>query len=114
MQYPVYLSVEQRSHIENMIRSGHDQARPLGRARILLLADRSQGMRREDAEVAEAVMVCAATVGQVRKRFVLGGLDAALYDNPRPGAAPKITGDVEAKLVTLACSSPPDGRDSWT
>jgi len=41
-------------------------------------------------------------------------LDAALYEKPRPGASPKITGDIEAKLVTLACSDPPLGRSRWT
>jgi putative transposase len=114
MKYPVYLSAEQRSRLENMISSGRDSARVLGRARILLLSDRSQGVRREDAEVAEAVMVCAATVRRVRKQFALGGLASALYDKPRPGAIPKITGDIEARITMLACSDPPEGHARWT
>ncbi len=42
------------------------------------------------------------------------GLDAALYDRPRPGATPKITGEVEAQLTVLACSQPPAGKGRWT
>lgn len=114
MKYSVYLSEEQRSQLEGMIRSGHDSARVLARARILLLTDRNTGDRHEDAEVAQAVMVCIGTVRRIRKEFALRGLESALYEKPRPGAIPKITGDVEAKLVTLACSTPPDDRDSWT
>ena len=41
-------------------------------------------------------------------------MEAALFDKPRPGATPKITGDIEAQLVTLACSDPPQGHARWT
>jgi transposase len=49
----------------------------------------------------------------VRKRFGTGGLDAALYDKPRPGAVRKLDGKQEALLVALACSQP-DERETWT
>lgn len=114
MKHKIHLSAEQRSHLEKMISSGRDSARVLARARILLLSDRSLGDRREDLEVAEAVMVCAGTVWRVRKEFSLHGLESAIYDKPRPGAAPKITGDIEARITMLACSDPPEGHARWT
>jgi len=108
------LSDEQREHLDNLIRSGNAPARTQTRARILLHTDRSQGQARADQQVAQAVRVSAATVVRTRKAFLDEGLDAALFDKARPGAVPKITGDLEAKLVTLACSDPPDGRARWT
>ena len=42
------------------------------------------------------------------------GLESALYDKPRPGQKPKITGDIEAQLVVLVCSDAPEGHDRWT
>ena len=42
------------------------------------------------------------------------GLQAALYEKPRPGQAPKVTGEIEAKLIMLACSQPPEGHARWT
>jgi hypothetical protein len=42
-----------------------------------------------------------------------GGIEAALYEKPRPGAEPTFTGEVEAKLTMLACSKPPDGHAHW-
>ena len=54
------------------------------------------------------------TVVNVRRRFLTGGLPAALYDKPRPGAKPKVTGEIEAQLIRLACSTPPEGRGRWT
>ena len=82
--------------------------------RILLHTQRSQGNKRPDKEVAQAPRVHPATVVRTRKAFLDEGMDAALFDKPRPGADPKITGDVEAKLVTLACSHPPEGRARWS
>ena len=114
MKYPVYLSAEQRSHLESIIRSGYESVRVIARARILLLSDRNSGKQREDAEVAEAVMVCAGTARRIRKEFALYGLESAIYDKPRPGAVPKITGDVEAKITMIACSKPPEGHVKWT
>jgi hypothetical protein len=64
--------------------------------------------------VASVLLCSSATVANVRKRFLHEGLQAALYDKPRPGRAPKITGDLEAQLTVLACSDPPEGFAHWT
>jgi len=110
----LYLTDEQRSHLENLIRSGSGLARTQTKARILLMTDRSSGKVRNDAEIAESVMVNVATIGRTRRKFVNEGMEAALHDKPRPGGKPKITGEIEAKLTMLACSDPPEGHDRWT
>ena len=110
----LYLTDEQRSHLENLIRSGSAPARTQTKARILLMTNRNSGLVRKDAEIAESVMVNVATVGRTRRAFLSKSMDAVLYDRPRPGGKPKITGDIEAKLTMLACSNPPEGHDRWT
>lgn len=110
----IQLTEEQRTELEQMIRVGNVPARTNARARILLLSDRSQGQKRTDQEVAEAVLCSKRTVAHVRRRFLTGGLRAALYDRARPGAKPKFTGEVEARLTMLACSDPPEGAARWT
>ncbi len=110
----VELTADQRHELEGMLRAGSTPARTQTRARILLLSDRSQGQWRSAPQVAEAVMVHPNTVRNVRRRFVAGGLAHALYDNPRPGAVPKLNGEVEAQLTVLACSQPPAGHKRWT
>jgi transposase len=113
-QTTLYLNVEQREKLDSLIRHGNAPARTQTRARILLLTDRSQGQKRTDEEVATAVLCSKGTVVNVRRRFRQGGLETALYDRPRPGAEPKVTGDIEAKLTMLACSEPPAGQGRWT
>ena len=110
----ITLTPEQRSHLENLIRSGSAPARTQTKARVLLMTDRSIGERRKDADIAKSLMINVATVGRTRKRFLTEGMEAALYDKPRPGRVPKITGDIEAKLTMLACSDPPEGHSRWT
>ena len=110
----VHLSDAQRQHLDSLIKKGNAPARVQTRARILLLCDRGQGEKRTQRQVADAVLCCTLTVGQVCRRFALEGLEAALSEKPRPGQVPKITGDIEAQLVTLACSSPPKGIQRWT
>ena len=100
--------------LEQLVKSGVHPAREIARARVLLLLDRSQGRQRTIAEVVEAGMVSQGTVSNIKKRYFEGGLEGALHDLPRPGAAPKIDGEVEARLITLACSEPPEGREHWT
>jgi hypothetical protein len=53
-------------------------------------------------------------VGNVRRRFLAGGLPLALYDKGWPGPTPKFTGEIEAKLTMLACSNAPEGAARWT
>ena len=59
-------------------------------------------------------MVSLGTVSNIKNRYLTGGLNRALHDLPRPGAVPKIDGEVEARLTALACSEPPQGRERWT
>src|SRR4030095_1957885 len=85
-------------------------ARKLKRAQILMAADAGSS----DEEIARAVAVGGSTVYRTKRRFVEGNLERALREEPRPGAARKLSGKDEALLVATACSSPPEGRARWT
>jgi ferritin-like metal-binding protein YciE len=76
----IELTEEQRTELEQLIRTGNAPARAHTRARILLLSDRSQGQKRTDQEVADAALCSKSTVFNVRRRFLTGGLPSALYD----------------------------------
>jgi len=114
----VRLSEEDRARLDKMTRTGSGKAREITRARILLLADRNQeGRKTTQAQIAQALSVSPMTVSRTCRRCVLEGLEGkenALKEKPRPGREPKITGQVEAQLVTLACSQPPEGKARWT
>jgi len=113
-KYHINLTQENRQELESLIRSGESSARTQTRARILLLTDENQKKKKGTKEIASVLMCFLPTITNIRKKFVEGGLENALYDKPRPGAVPKITGEIEAQLTLLACSTPPEGRSRWT
>ena len=80
------------------------------RAQILLKAD--EGLK--DAQIVNALNTSRPTVERIRKRFVQGNLEKALYDDPRPGSKTKLDGRAEAELVALVCSDAPDGHEKWS
>jgi transposase len=105
------LSEAECKHLKRIIRSGVASARKLGHARILLQADEGKA---HDA-IAESVEVSYTTVTRVCQRYLQEGLEAALQPAKAVRNKPrKLDGRGEAKLITLACSEPPEGRARWT
>src|SRR3982751_1840983 len=93
-----------------MLSGGRRAARKLKRAQILLAADAGSS----DEAIIACVGVGASTVYRTKRRFVEGGVERALNEEPRPGVARKLSGKEEALLVATACASPPEGRARWT
>lgn len=110
VRYRVDLSQSERDQLAALLSGGKHRARTLKRAQILLATDAGVG----DEEIAQSIGVGGSTVYRTKRRFVLGNLEAALSEEPRPGASRKLSGKEEALLVATACSSPPAGRARWT
>ena len=110
VRYRVELSQTERTELTELLSGGKHAARRLKRAQILLAADGGAS----DEAIATNVGVGSSTVYRTKRRFVLGNLEAALSEEPRPGANRKLSGKEEALLVATACSSPPAGRARWT
>ena len=115
-KYRIALTVEERFRLQPLVSSGKSAARRLTHARVLLWADELHGPARSDAEIVSALGTSVRTIERLRKRFVTGGLEAALDHRPQPPRPDKvkIKGNVEQKLVELACGDPPRGRCHWT
>jgi hypothetical protein len=116
-KYKVTLTADERQQLRDLIAAGKAAAQKLAHARILLKADASPGGPAwTDDRIADAVEVSTDTVARVRQRFVEEGVDAALARKKatRPPRLPTFDGRAEARLIALACSSPPDGRTRWT
>jgi len=110
VRYRVELSHAERTELRALLSGGKQAARKLKRAQILLAVDAGAS----DEAIAASVGVGGSTVYRTKRRFVLGNLEAALSEEPRPGADRKLSGKEEALLVATACSNPPEGRARWT
>ena len=110
VRYRVELSQTERAELTALLSGGKRSARKLKRAQILLAADAGAS----DEAIARTVRVGGSTIYRTKRRFVLGNLEAALSEEPRPGANRKLSGKETALLVATACSNPPAGRARWT
>ena len=110
VRYRIELGHAERTELGALLAGGKRAARRLKRAQILLAADAWLG----DEAIVAAVGASGSTVYRTKRRFVELGLEAALSEEPRPGAERKLTGKEEALLVATACSRPPAGCARWT
>ena len=116
-KYLVTLTAQEREWLTGLVSAGKRSALTITRARILLKADQADGGPAwEDARIAAALDCGVRTIERIRQRFVEQGLEAALGRKPqdRPSRERKLDGRGEARLIALACSAPPEGRQEWT
>lgn len=117
----VELSDEDREFLLEITRTGSHPAQEVRRARILLELDENAagetGVPLHET-VAVRAGVCEDTVIKVTKAYVDRGRDVrATITRAKSAIAPvpaKATGEVEARLITLACSEPPEGHARWS
>lgn len=117
IRYHVCLSEEDRNTLLDLVSKGSASARSIMHANVLLAADEnSPGDRKSEIEIADLFHVNKQTVHTIRKQYSEKGLDAAILRKKRetPPVEPKITGEVEAKIIALSCSTPPTGRAKWS
>lgn len=119
---PVALCPEDRERLVRVVRTGSHPAQEVRRARILLELDQDDPDRRGPVPTQEVVAaragVCVDTVVKVSKAYAERGgeVSATIGRKKRrtPPTEPKVTGEVEARLIALACSAPPAGQARWS
>ena len=114
--YQVTLTSEEREELSELVNKGQVQAKRSRRAHILLMADEDQengGWK--DADIAQALGAHVRTVERTRQKCVEEGIEAALnHTRSKKMRSKTLDGAAEARLVQLACSPAPDGREQWT
>jgi transposase len=110
IRYVVTLTSAERHMLQEFVKGGKGAVRKIKRAQILLAADATS----PDEMIALNVAVGTSTVYRTKQRFVEEGLERALSELPRPGAARKLSASDESLLIAVACSDPPAGQARWT
>lgn len=114
----VVLDADEREWLTRVVRTGAHPAQEVRRSRILLELDESQGRPGSRREIAERVGVSVQTITNVASAYAgwEGDVGATIRRKKRltPPVEPKVTGDVEARLIALACSTPPTGYARWS
>ena len=116
VKYIIELSDSDRKVLQDIIKKGTSPAKAILRADILLASDQNSKQYMTVAKIAETYHTTPTTVQNVRTSYANNGLATTLSRKKRatPPVAPKVTGDVEAHIIALACGNPPEGYEKWT
>jgi hypothetical protein len=116
IKYHVTLAEEERKLLKKLISKGKTEGYRIRHAQIFFALDEIEENKEwSDKTIAKAYHTTERSIGNLRRRFVEQGFDAALGREKR-GIAPriKIDGEIEAKIVALTCSNAPDGYSQWS
>ena len=116
IKYVIELSDEEKEQLKTIVTKGTASAHTILHANILLASDRNNKKHMTVMEIAETFHCATGTVQKVRTNYANNGMEAAIRRKQRetPPRQPKVTGDVEAHIITLACGEPPEGYSRWT
>ena len=112
--YVVTLTDEERQELKSLVQKGGKGYR-VKHAQILLKLDqRPENKAWTYDRIKDAYGASRSTIAGVAKRFVMEGMETALGRKEQKNRYRKMTGDVEARICTIACSEPPQGASRWT
>jgi putative transposase len=99
-----------QQELRTLLKGGVQQVRVVLRALALL-------QLAEDANAPQIAKVIPLTPQAIRRlghRYQQVGLDGAVYEKQRPGAAEVLDANQKQRIIAMVCSDPPAGRARWT
>jgi hypothetical protein len=113
----IELSEETRSELEKFTKTGIHSVKLVKRARIVLELDEAGGRKPlTQAKIAEKIGVDRRTVNDAKQAFLAADSAAVFLQRKKrgtPPVQPKITGDVQVRIIALACGPVPEGCAKW-
>jgi transposase len=116
IRYKIKLTKPEVEELTAILNKGSHTSQTFKTACILLNCDEGEyAEKATNEQISQVLRVGMRTIDRIKKRFMEDGLDAVLERRPTQRVyEKKADGDVEAKLVTLCCSSPPTGFAKWS
>jgi putative transposase len=106
----IEVAPKDQKEAEALLASGVQQVRVVLRA--LALLHLAEGV--SPPRIASMVRLTAQAVRNLARRYQTGGLETALYEKQRPGAAAVLNASQKQRIIAMVCSDPPAGRARWT
>jgi len=106
----VAVAPKDQKQLEELLSGGVQQVRVVLRAVALLQLAKGVSAPR----IAGFVPFTPQAIRKVGHRYQQGGLERALYERPRPGAAEVLEDSQKQRIIAMVCSDPPEGRSRWT
>ncbi len=118
VQYTIKLNQSEVEELNQVINKGSHTSQAFRAAYILLNCDKGEfsvNTEIKNAEICKILRVGERTIDRVKKKFIDEGFESVLERRPSPqNYKKKMDGDLEAKLVSICCSEPPEGFAKWS
>jgi transposase len=114
----VNLTTEMRKELEQFTSTGVRSVKLLKRAKIILALDVSTDIKpKKEEEIAKHLEVSRQTIQNVKKDFFESSNICSFLQRKKretPPVPAKVTGELEAHIIALACSKAPEGFSRWS
>ena len=114
----IKLTKKERAELERFTKTGVHSVRLVNRAKIILALDTSENKIPDQLEnIAYQIGVSRQAVYDAKNSFLsLSDVSLFLQRKKRetPPVPPKLDGELEARIIALACSEVPKGNARWT
>ena len=65
-------------------------------------------------QIAKIIPLTAQAIRNIGRRYQQSGLESALFEKQRPGAAAVLDDSHKQRIIAMVCSDPPEGCARWT
>ena len=104
------IAKKDQQELRALLKGGVQQVRVVLRALALLqLAEDTSA-----PQIAKVIPLTPQAIRRLGHRYQRAGLDGALYEKQRPGAAEVLDASQKQRIIAMVCSDPPEGRARWT
>jgi transposase len=106
----IEVTTKDRKELGKLLSGGVQQVRVVLRA--VALSQLAQGV--SAPRISSVIPLTPQAIRKVGHRYRQGGLERALYEKERPGAAAVLDDGQKQRIIAMVCSDPPQGRARWT
>jgi transposase len=99
-----------QKELAKLLSGGVQQVRVILRALALLQLAKGASAPR----ISHVLRLTSQAIRTIGRRYQQGGLESALFEKQRPGAAAVLDDAQKQRIIAMVCSDPPEGRARWT
>jgi putative transposase len=99
-----------QKELAKLLSGGVQQVRVVLRALALLQLAKGTSAPR----ISQFISLTPQAIRTIGRRYQRDGLESALYEKQRPGAAAVLDDSQKQRIIAMVCSDAPEGRARWT
>jgi transposase len=116
-RYHIKLTKEEVLELQRIVNKGSHTSQAYRAAYVLLNVDSGEFShgKSTNEEICKVLKIGMRTIDRIKQKCFEGGIEKALQrEKGNRIYEKKVDGDLEAKIISIACSQPPKGFAKWS